>query len=218
MIGIDWGVKTIATTTDPTYDLLATGYGKRSASLLACSQRKMARRRPMPGKKSSNGHREAKKQTARIAKKVARQRKDTVVKWVKRVVDNHCLIAVENFKPAFLAKSSMARKAADNSIGLTKRELIYRAKRVGREVVMVSPAYTTMTCEKCLTRTKSRISLSQRIFLCWFCGHTADRDRNAAGTILATAGLYRVSADAVRHLIFSSEKRQMLAELGIPRL
>jgi putative transposase len=97
----------------------------------------------------------------------------------------------------------MARKAADAAIGAAKRELIDRGTRAGRKVVLVPPAYTTMTCSKCGTRTKERLGLGLRIFECAACGYTACRDLNAARTILATAERDRASADDVRHSIAS---------------
>jgi putative transposase len=57
--------------------------------------------------------------------------------WAKTVVEHHHLIAIEDFKPTFLARTSMARKAADAAIGACKRELVERGKRAGRKVVLV---------------------------------------------------------------------------------
>jgi putative transposase len=108
---------------------------------------------------------------------VQRQRKDAAVKWATRVVRDHSVIAVEDFKPKFLARSTMARKAADNGIGMTKTELVERGMRAGREVVLVPPAYTTMTCSDCGTRAKDRLLLSQRTFRCTSCG-VVPPDRN----------------------------------------
>ncbi|GAB3812418.1 zinc ribbon domain-containing protein [Micromonospora zhanjiangensis] len=97
----------------------------------------------------------------------------------------------------------MARKAADAAIGVCKRELIDRGTRAGRKVVLVPPAYTTMTCAECGTRTKERLGLGLRVFDCAACGYTAGRDVNAARTILVTAERDRASADDVRHAIAS---------------
>ena len=41
------------------------------------------------------------------------------------------------------------------------------------EVVLVPPAYTTMTCSGCGARAKSRLLLSQRVFVCESCGNGA---------------------------------------------
>lgn len=197
-IGVDWGVKEIATTTDPIYYLAHPQYGKRNAAALARYQRPMARRKPKPGEAGSRGYRHAKLQRAKSEKKVARQRQDTARKWVRKVVANHSRIAVEDFKPKFLAKSTMARKSLDAAIGATKNELIEYGLRAGRSVVIVPPAYTTRACSDCGSRTKTALSLSDRTFECTQCGYTADRDRNAARTILAMAGFDHADVDAVR--------------------
>ncbi|KQY36287.1 transposase [Nocardia sp. Root136] len=199
-IGIDWGITTTATTTDPDHDLPYLGHRKRCAAELARAQRKMARRRRPKGQAQSNGYRQARREAARLYKKAARQNTHTARVWARRVVADYHTIAVEDFKPKFLARSTMARKAADAAIGAAKRELIERATRAGRRVVLVPPAYTTMTCASCGARAKQRLALDVRIFCCGDCGHAADRDRNAAAVILAaTVELDRVSVDDVRH-------------------
>ena len=70
-------------------------------------------------------------------------------------------------------------------------------------MVLVLPAYTTMTCSECGVRAKHRLGLGIRIFDCAACGYTADRDVNAARTILATTERVRASADDIRHSIAS---------------
>lgn len=213
-IGIDWGVRAVATTTDPEYDLTHSEYGKGAAKELARRQRTMARRKPARGERASKGYLEAKRAAAKVSKKVARQRQDTARKWATKVVANHGALAVEDFKPQFLAKSRMARKSSDATIGATKATLIEYAQRAGRKVVMVPPAYTTMTCSSCGAKAKSRLPLSQRIFACDSCGITQDRDRNAARVILARAGLNPAGAEAVRHS--NLHEVRALAEPGIP--
>ena len=158
----------------------------------------MSRRR-RPGYPPSNGYKNAQRQAARLHKKATRQNTHTARAWAKRIVDDHQVIAVEDFKPKFLAKSTMARKAADAAIGTAKRTLVEYAKRAYRTVVLVPPAYTTMTCSKCASRNKTRMLLAERTFRCESCGHIADRDRNAAWTILATAERNRAGADDVSH-------------------
>jgi putative transposase len=202
-IGIDWGVTTTATTTDARFDLPHPGHRTRCAAERAKAQRKMARRRRPQGQAPSKGYLTAKRQAARIEKKAARQNTHDARVWAKRITDHHALIAVEDFKPKFLSKTRMARKAADAAIGSCKRELIDRGTRAGRTVVLVPPAYTTMTCSECGARANLRLGLGIRIFDCAACGYTADRDVNAARTILVTAERGRVSADDIRHSIAS---------------
>jgi putative transposase len=215
-IGIDWGVRAVATTTDPEYDLSHPEYGKRAARELARRQRAMARRKPPRGQPASKGYLDAKRVVAKLSKKVGRQRQDTARKWATKVVADHGLLAVEDFKPQFLTKSRMARKSADGAIGATKATLIEYATRAGRKVVLVPPAYTTMTCSGCGARAKTRPLLSERIFVCECCAMVQDRDRNAARVILDRAGLNPAGVEAVRHTHLLEVR--VLAEPGIPAL
>jgi putative transposase len=114
----------------------------------------MARRRPKKGQAASKGYREAKKWRAKTYAKIARQRQDAGRKWAKRVVTDHDAIAVEDFRPKFLARSSMARKAADAAIGATQKALVEMGRKHGRDIRLVHPAHTTMDCASCGARTK----------------------------------------------------------------
>ncbi|WP_068159307.1 RNA-guided endonuclease InsQ/TnpB family protein [Rhodococcus phenolicus] len=196
-VGIDWGVTQTATATDTRFDLPHAGHRKRCAAELAKSQRRMARRRRGRGHPPSRGYRQARKQAARIQKKAARQNRHDGRMWARTVVEAHHLIAVEDFKPKFLSKTTMARKAADAAVATIKRELVEQGRRAGRKVVVVRPAYTTMTCSGCFARAKQPLGLGERIFRCWVCGHTACRDRNAARVILAVAERGHTGVDDV---------------------
>jgi putative transposase len=217
-IGIDWGVTTTATTTDPAYDLPYGGHRRRCAAELARAQRRMARRRRPRGQTPSKGYQRARRRAAKLHKRAARQNTHAARQWARCVVADHQVIAVEDFRPRFLAKSSMARKAADAAIGAAKRELIERGTRAGRRVVLVPPAYTTMTCASCSARAKQRLTLAERVFRCAHCGHTAERDRNAARAILAAVEPDRAGADDVRHSSPPSGDAVVRSEPEISRL
>ncbi|GAA1018207.1 transposase [Acrocarpospora pleiomorpha] len=198
VIGIDWGVKETATTTSDAYDLAHAEHGKNAASKLARYQRMMARRQRPKGKAQSKGYRKAQRQVAQLHKKVARQRTDTGRKWARKVVRDHDAIAVEDFRPKFLAKTTMARKAADAAIGATKRALIEMGRKHGRDVRLVHPAHTTMDCAQCGARTKHALPLSERTYACTACGVSSPRDKNSAYVMLARAGLAPAGVDGVR--------------------
>jgi putative transposase len=197
-IGVDWGVKETATTTSDAHDLPHPQHGKTATAKLAHYQRMMARRKPAKGQPGSKGYRTARKQAAKLYKKVARQRQDTARKWAKAVVADHDAIAVEDFKPKFLSKSTMARKAADAAIGATKTALIEMARKHGRDLYLVHPAHTTMDCGHCGARAKHRLPLSERTYTCTSCGATSPRDKNSARVMLVRAGLNPAGADRVR--------------------
>ena len=198
VIGIDWGVKQIATTTSDDHDLTHPQFGKKAQEKLGRCQRQMARRKPAKGKPASAGYERARRKAAKAHAKVAAQRQDTARKWAKKVVRDHDAIAVEDFRPKFLAKSTMARKAADAAIGAAKKSLLEMAAKHGRTVRLVDPAHTTMDCSACGARAKTRLLLSERTYTCGACGTVVPRDKNSARVMLIRAGLNPAGADRVR--------------------
>ncbi|MEZ5184979.1 MAG: transposase [Candidatus Nanopelagicales bacterium] len=207
-IGIDWGITETATTATvdlltgeiddaTTYDLPHHQHGRNAAARLARYQRQMARRRQPKGKPATRGYENAKRRAAKAHKKVARQRKDDAAKWARNVVADHHLIAVEDFKPKFLAKSTMARKAADAAIAATKTQLLWQARKAGRRTEPVHPAYTTTDCSTCGARTKHRLPLGERTYTCERCGMVRPRDKNSATIMVARAGFSPADAEGV---------------------
>ncbi|MGI5143473.1 RNA-guided endonuclease InsQ/TnpB family protein [Streptomyces sp. CA-106110] len=198
VLGVDWGVKETATTTDDAYDLPHAEHGKRSAQRLAKYQRMMARRRRPKGQRASTGYRKAQAQAAKLHRKIARQREDTGRKWAKAVMRDHDGVAVEDFRPKFLAKTTMARKAADAAIAATKRALIEMGRKHARDVRLVHPAHTTMDCATCGARTKHALPLSMRTYACTVCGAVSPRDKNSARVMLVRAGWNPDGVEGVR--------------------
>jgi predicted RNA-binding Zn-ribbon protein involved in translation (DUF1610 family) len=58
--------------------------------------------------KQSRGYGPAERQNAKVQKKAARQNQHDGRMWARTVVASHDLIAVEDFRPTFLARSTMA--------------------------------------------------------------------------------------------------------------
>ncbi|MFE5591795.1 RNA-guided endonuclease InsQ/TnpB family protein [Streptomyces sp. NPDC056549] len=197
-LGVDWGVKEIATTTSDPHDLPHPEYSKRAQGKLSGYDRMMARRRPKKGKPASKGYRRARELRAKVYQKVARQRQDTGRKWAKKVVRDHDVIAVEDFRPKFLARTTMARKAADAAIGATKRALIEMGRKHARDVRLVHPAHTTKDCGRCGARAKHALPLSERTYTCTACGATSPRDKNSARVMLVRAGLDPAGVEGIR--------------------
>lgn len=226
-IGIDWGVTETATTARVNlltgsidegtgFDLPHSGHGKNAAAELAKAQRTMARRRKPRGQEESHRYRLAKFKTARAQKKVARKRQDDARKWAKKLVSEHQFIAVEDFKAKFLTKSTMAKKSADAAISATKTELLWQAKKAGRDVRLIHPAFTTMDCANCDARTKHRLPLGQRTYTCKTCGVVRPRDKNSAAVMVARAGFTPADAEDVGMGVAAAQPQQ--SESGIPRL
>jgi putative transposase len=157
-----------------------------------------ARRKPKKGQAAAKGYREAKKLRVKAYQKIARQRQDTARKWAKKVVRDHDAIAVADFRPTFLARTTMARKAADGAIGATKQAVSEMGRKHGRDVRLVHPAHTTMDCASCGARTKHALPLSERTHTCTACGAVSPRDKNSARVMLVRAGPNPDGAEGVR--------------------
>ncbi|MGW1834905.1 RNA-guided endonuclease InsQ/TnpB family protein [Streptomyces sp. NPDC002067] len=198
VLGVDWGVREIATTTSDRHDLPHPEHGRKAAAGLTHHQRTAAGRRRASGRPGSKGYRRARRRAARQHKKIARRRADTARKWAKAVVRDHDEIAVEDFRPRFLARTGMARKAADAAIGVTKRALLEMARKHGRIVHLVHPAYTTRDCARCGARAKHALPLGERTYHCTTCGASSPRDKNSARLMLVRAGLNPAGSDRVR--------------------
>ncbi|MFD7058186.1 RNA-guided endonuclease InsQ/TnpB family protein [Streptomyces sp. NPDC059906] len=208
VLGVDWGVRETATTTSDAHDLPHPAHGGKAKEKLTRYDRMMARRRPKRGTAGSRGYRAAKKLRGKAYKKVARQRADTGRKWAKKVVRDHDAVAVEDFRPKFLARSTMARKAADAAIGVTKAALIEMGRKHGRDIRLVHPAYTTMDCAQCGARAKHSPTalrawgdpqpLGERTHTCTACGTVSPRDKNSARVMLVRAGLNPAGAEGGR--------------------
>jgi IS605 OrfB family transposase len=167
-VGIDLGLKTIATTSDG--DKLEAGRWTLSyADKLALAQRR--------------GH---KRQAKRIHRKAARCRTDALHKFSRKMVNQYQYIAIGDVSSLWLAKTRMAKAVLDSGWGRLKTQLQYKGQQAGRSVLVVSERDSTRACSSCgaLTGPKGLDRLVVRQWVCAACGDTHDRDVNAARNIL----------------------------------
>jgi putative transposase len=135
-------------------------------------------------KKGSNNRRKARKKLGKQHLKVSRQRIDWVIKLARCVMKSNDFVAIEDLNVKGLVKSNMAKSISDASWSLFRQWLEYFAKVFQRELVAVSPHYTSQDCSGCGQRVKK--SLSTRTHICE-CGLVLCRDHNAAINILRKA-------------------------------
>jgi putative transposase len=84
-------------------------------------------------------------------------------------------------------KSGLNKSILDQGWGMFKTMLKYKCKREGGLLLFVNPAFTSQTCFRCKHVAEAN-RVSQSLFRCVACGHTANADYNAAQNIRA-AGL-----------------------------
>ncbi|KJH69564.1 RNA-guided endonuclease InsQ/TnpB family protein [Aliterella atlantica] len=137
-------------------------------------------------KKGSNNRVKFRNKLARKHLKVSRQRKDFAVKTARCVVQSADLVAYEDLKVRNMVRNRLLAKSISDAAWTQFRSWVeYFGKVFGVVTVAVSPHYTSQDCSGCGKQVKK--ALSVRTHVCHHCGHTQDRDWNAARNILEKA-------------------------------
>ena len=139
-------------------------------------------------KHGSNNRKKAKKQVAKIHRKVSDSRKDFHYKTAKRLVQNFQTIVMENLNiKSMIAQGKYNKSIHDVGWGEFEAILLAKAEEAGREVLRVNPKNTSQECSCCGELVEKDISV--RVHRC-ACGAEIDRDLNAAWNILRRGGYY----------------------------
>ena len=178
-VGVDLGVKTLATLSDGT--IIA------NPRYLAASERKLKRAQKAPSRKVKGSKRcaKARAKVARLHAHVANQRSDAMHKLATRLARTYSDVSVEDLNAAGMVKNHrLAKAVSDAAFGEFRRQLEYKTARTGAALHVVDRWYpSSKTCSKC-GRVKAKLSLAERVYKCDGCGLVMDRDLNAAVNIL----------------------------------
>jgi len=196
-VGIDLGVVRFATASDGSF-IEALNALKKKAARLRRYQRRMSRK-----VKFSKNWKKAQARVAKLHEDVANSRKDFLHKLTTEQAKNHSLICIEDLKVGSISRSAAGtiaepgRKVKQKS-GLNKsildqgwseyrRQLEYKAKWSGGQVIAVTAMNTSRRCPCCDHVSKDNRK-TQADFVCVECGFAANADHVGALNILA-AGL-----------------------------
>jgi putative transposase len=168
-VGIDLGLRTIATVSDGT-TLEAGRWTQGMAAKLAQAQRR--------------GHQ---KQAKRLHKKAANCRKDALHKFTRKLVDECGAIYIGDVSSGKLVRTRMAKSVLDSGWGMLRTMLQYKGHQAGRIVETVNESFTTRACSNCgcLSGPRGLKQLGVTGWTCTDCGTVHSRDLNAARNILA---------------------------------
>jgi IS605 OrfB family transposase len=168
-VGIDLGLKTLATLSDGR-EIEYKRFYRDLEPALAVAQR--ARKK---------GRAKA------INRKIANRRKDFLHKESTRLVNDHAAIFVGNVSSSKLAKTRMAKSVLDAGWSTLKEMIRWKANARGVIFEEIDEAYTTRGCSECgaLSGPKGLKDLGVREWTCSECGSAHDRDVNSARLILA---------------------------------
>jgi IS605 OrfB family transposase len=168
-IGIDLGLKTLATCSDG-MKIPALRHYRSYQERLAKAQRAKNKRR-----------------VKAIHAKIANARRDQLHKASAKLVRENRLIVVGNVNAGKLVKTRMAKSILDAGWTSFRNMLRYKSSRTGAVFIEADERWSSVTCSACAARggPKGIAGLRMREWVCGDCGAVHDRDVNAARNILA---------------------------------
>ncbi|WP_414590138.1 RNA-guided endonuclease InsQ/TnpB family protein [Scytonema sp. PCC 10023] len=175
IVGVDLGVKNLCTLSTGNVIPGAKSYKKYEAKL---SRMQWLNRHKIIG---SNNWKKAQLQIARLHRKIANTRKDTLHKLTTLLAKNHGTVVIEDLNVSgIMANHKLAKAIADMGFYEFRRQLTYKCELYGSKLVVVDRWFpSSKTCSNCGTK-KETLGLNERVFECGHCGFTIDRDLNAA--------------------------------------
>jgi putative transposase len=131
--------------------------------------------------KGSANWKKANLQIARLHRKIANIRKDTLHKLTTLLAKNHGYLVIEDLNVSgMMANYKLAKSIADMGFFEFRRQLTYKCELYGSKLVVVDRWFpSSKTCSNCGIK-KETLSLDERVFNCDHCRFSLDRDLNAA--------------------------------------
>ena len=144
-VGVDLGVKNLATLSDGTV-VTNPRYLRKSERKLKKAQQELSRKT-----KGSNRRAKARAKVARLHAHVANQRQGGLHKLTTRLAKQYSEISIEDLNVAGMVKNrNLAKHIADAAFGEFRRQLEYKTARTGARLHVVDRWYrSSKTCSGC---------------------------------------------------------------------
>lgn len=177
-VGVDIGIKELAVTSDGKVFSNPKAY-RRMSKRLKRLQRAVSRKA-----KGSRNRSKAIDVLARIHARVANIRKDAIHKLTTYLAKNHSIVRIEDLHiKAFLKNHKLAGAIADCGMYEFKRQLEYKVEKFSSQLILVDRFFpSSQICSNC-GKHRHKMPLKNRLYECPDCGHSEDRDLNAAKNI-----------------------------------
>lgn len=186
-IGIDLGIARFATLSNGEY------FASKNSLKMRLDQLKKVQQGLSHKKKYSQNWYKAKKKVSKIHYHIANSRRDYLHKISTAISKNHAMVYVEDLQVSNMSKSAkgdvvspgnkvkqksgLNRSILDQGWHEFRRQLDYKLKWEGGELILVDPKYTSQTCPdpKCLHVSKENRK-KQSEFRCIACGYENNAD------------------------------------------
>ena len=198
VVGIDMGVSDLAITSDGyKYPKFEANWYEQQANKAQSRFSKRKQRALVRVRQWNHNHKDTKIelddysnwQKARVTKsryqaKIANKRKDYLHKITTELVRSYDVIVIEDLRTKNLLKNHSLAKSISNASWYLFREMLeYKCKWYGKQLVVVSPNYTSQICSNCGYHSGKK-PLEIREWTCPQCNTYHDRDINASINIL----------------------------------
>jgi putative transposase len=179
-IGVDLGIKTLATMSDGNEAPAVRVYRKYLRKVKK-AQRQVSKKFVQGAEKQSNNYYKAKQKVAKIHYKIACLRRDALHKLTSNLAKNHSEIIIEDLNIKGMSKNhKLASAILDGGFYEFRRQLEYKANWYGAKVTVANRYFpSSKMCSSC-GNIKEKLSLSERLYNCDVCGLELNRDLNAA--------------------------------------
>jgi putative transposase len=182
VVGVDLGIKTLATVSEGTVFENRRPYRQQKRKLRLAQRQ--ASKKYIKGKSTQNQSKNYQKAQAKVAKihyKVACIRKDTLHQVTTQLAQNHREIVIEDLNVKGMSRNHKLSSAIlDGGFYEFRRQLTYKCDWYGSKLTVVNRFYpSSKTCSGC-QKVKKDLSLKERTYCCEHCGLEIDRDLNAA--------------------------------------
>ena len=177
-VGIDLGLKTLATLSDGV-DFENQKVLRSELNELKRLNRELARRQP-----GSKRWWQTKRKLQRFHAKICNRRMDAIHKMTTQIAKTYKLVGTEDLHVAGMVRNrKLALSISDAAMGEVLRQLAYKANWFGGRVQKVGRFFaSSKLCNDCGHK-NTELMLSDRRWVCDGCGTIHDRDWNAAKNI-----------------------------------
>lgn len=187
VVGVDLGIKNLATLSDGTVIPNPKPLKRRLKKI------KRFHRAVSQKQKGSGNCKEATRRLGRLYRKVANQRQNTLHHLTTSLAKTKSVIVIENLNVAGMLKNHyLAQAIGDVGFGEFRRQLLYKADWYGSCVILADRWEPSSKTCSCCGWYDEMLELSDRVFQCQNpqvrCGLVIDRDLNAAINLSKLAG------------------------------
>lgn len=199
IVGIDLGIKTLATLYDgeKIQEVAGTKPLRNLLQRLRRTQRSLSRKQ-----KGSNNRNKQCLKVANLHYRIKCLRQDVLHKLTTLITKTYSHIVIEDLNiKGMLSNRKLARSISDMGLYEFRRQLSYKSQLRGNHIEVVDRWYpSSKKCSSC-GKVKAKLGLCEREYKCDTCGLEIDRDHNAAKNlfnVLSTASLagFKVCGEA----------------------